>query len=85
MFVQCPGVQGPPRTVPFALDPVQHQVVNVQLRVPVAARVLREAADNELVGVFPPAGGDAVDLAAVVAGAGVAGFALEVVQGGLVA
>jgi hypothetical protein len=47
------GVRGAPRAVAFALDAVEDQVVDVELGVAVAAGVLGEAADDELVGVFP--------------------------------
>ena len=55
-----------------ALDPVEDRVVDVQLRVVVAAVVLEERRDDELVGVDPSPG-----RGRVVADPGVAGLVLE--------
>ena len=53
--VQGHRVQRPPCAVGLAADLVQDQVVNVELRVAVAAGVLAERGDHPLAGVFPPA------------------------------
>jgi hypothetical protein len=76
--VQRHRVQGAPLTVAFAADLVQDQVVHVQLGVAVAAGVLAVRGDHPFAGVLPPA-------ARVVAGAGLPGLALQVVEGGGVA
>ena len=64
--------------VRLAADLVQDQVVHVQLRVAVAAGVLAERRDHPLARVLPPS-------ARVVAGPGLTGLALQVVQGGSIA
>jgi hypothetical protein len=62
-----------------AEHPVQDRIVDVQLRVAVAARVLRERRDHPLVGVHETARSPAV-----VTGAAVPGLPLQVVEHGLV-
>ena len=75
--VQRPGVDRPPLAVADRLDPVQPQDVHVQLRVPVAAGVLREDRHRDLVRVLEPAGIDPVGPLAVVTGPDVAAFPLD--------
>jgi hypothetical protein len=61
-------------------DAVEDRVVDVQLRVVVAAVVLEEARDDPVVGVHPATGS-----AAVVPDSGVAGVLGEVGKAGVVA
>ena len=65
------AVRRSPPAVRCGFDPVQPQVVNVQLGLAVAAGVLGKHRDHQLVGVFPAAGLGSVGFAAVVAGAGI--------------
>src|SRR5699024_12587299 len=61
--------------------PVEHGLVYVQLRVPVARRVLQEARYDPVAGGRPPAGTDPADLLAVVTHSGVRGDLPELVHG----
>src|SRR5258708_7199907 len=59
--VQAAGVDRPPLAVPGRLDLVQPEDVHVELRVAVAAGVLREDGDPDLTGVLAPSGLHAAD------------------------
>src|SRR5258708_7837614 len=59
--VQAAGVDRPPLAVPGRLDLVQPEDVHVELRVAVAAGVLRGDGDRDLTGVPEPSGLHAPD------------------------
>ncbi len=85
--VQALGVELPPPAVPLGLDLGQHQVVDVQLRVPGPGSVLPERPDHPVPGVLPSAQLSRGLRAGppVVAGAGHPRLVLQVLQGGGVA
>ena len=72
--VQAAGVDRPPLAVADGLDLVQPQHVDVQLRVAVAAGVLREDRHRDLLGVLEPAGLHAVDPPPVMPGPHIRGL-----------
>jgi hypothetical protein len=80
MLMQSLRIQGAVGAVSFPHHPVQDQVVDVQLGVPVPAGVLSERAHDEPVRVLPPPRPYAPGLTAVIAGAGIPGLALQVIQ-----
>ena len=82
VLVVAEGVRGAPFAVGAGLGGVGDLGVDVQLHVAVAGGVLQPVGDGQ-VGFVPLAGLPAVDAGAVGAGAGVAGFALEVAEPGV--
>ena len=82
VLVVTQRVRGPPFPVGGRLGDVGDLGVDVQLHVPVAGGVLQPVRHGQ-VGLVPLAGLPAVDPGAVGAGAGVAGFALEVAEPGV--
>ena len=80
--VQRPGVQLAPPAVPLRLHLVQHQVVHVKLRVPVAGGVLPERPDHPVPRVLPLAqlGAGFGAGTAVIPGAGHPRLILQVLQ-----
>jgi hypothetical protein len=82
VLVVAQGVRGPPFPVGAGLRDVGDLGVDVQLHVPVARGVLQPVRHRQA-GLVPLAGLPAVNAGAVGAGAGVAGFPLEVFESGV--